>query len=34
MPVATKLGRKVTYHEGLPPTKSRDILIKWSSKIT
>ena len=25
-----KLGRTVTYDEGIPPTKSRDISVKWS----
>ena len=34
MPIATKLGRVVTYHEGLPPIKSHDPLITWSCKIT
>ena len=34
MPVVTKIGRVVTYHEGLPFVKSRDILITWSYGIT
>ena len=34
MPVVTKLGRVVTYHEGLPFVKSQDILITWSYGIT
>ena len=34
MPMATKVGRVVTYHEGLPPIKSHDRLITWSCKIT
>ena len=29
MLVATKLGRVVTYHEGLPPIESQDPLITW-----
>ena len=32
--LTTKLGRMVTYHESLPPIKSRDTLIKWSFQIT
>ena len=34
MPMGTKLGRVVTYHEGIPPIKSRDPLITWSCEIT
>ena len=34
MPAATKLGRVVTYHEGLPPMKSYDTLVTWTSEIT
>ena len=34
MSMATKVGRVVTYHEGLPPTKSHDPLIKWPCEIT
>ena len=34
MPMATKLGREVTYREGLPPIKSNDRLISWSCEIT
>ena len=30
----TKLGRVVTYHEGLPPIKSHEALITWSSNIS
>ena len=32
--MVTKLGRVVTYHKGLPPIKSNDLLIWWSCKIT
>ena len=31
--MATKLGRVMTYHEGLPPTKSNDPLSMWSWEI-
>ena len=34
MPIATKLGRVVTYHKGLPPIKSHDPLITCSFEIT
>ena len=34
MPMATKLGRVVTYHEVLPPIKSCNPLTAWSCKIT
>ena len=34
MHMAIKLGRGVTYHEGVPPIKSHDPLITWSCKIT
>ena len=34
MPMATKLGRVVAYHEELPPVKSHDFLITWSCEIT
>ena len=34
MPMATKLGSLVTFHEGLPPIKSHDFLITWSCRIT
>ena len=30
MHMTTRLGRMVTYHEGLPPIKSNNPLIKWS----
>ena len=30
----TKLGRVVAYHEGLPPIKSHEALITWSSNIS
>ena len=33
MPVVTKLGRMVTYHEGLPSIISHDLLITWSCEI-
>ena len=33
MLVATKLGRVVTYHQGLPPIKSHNLLITWSGRI-
>ena len=33
MLVATKLGRVVTYHQGFPPIKSRNLLITWSGRI-
>ena len=33
MPMATKLGRVVTYYEQLPPIKSHDSLITWFCKI-
>ena len=33
MSIATKLDRMVTYHEGLPPVKLHNPLIKWSCKI-
>ena len=31
MPITTKLGRVITYNEKLPPLKSCDPLITWSS---
>ena len=34
LPVATRLSRVVTYHDGLPLIKSHDPLITWSCKIT
>ena len=34
MPMATKLGRLVTYYEGFPPIISHDFLITWSCRIT
>ena len=34
MPMTTKLGRVVTYHEGFPSIKSHDPLVVWSCKIT
>ena len=34
MPMPTKLGRVVTYHEELPLLKLRNSFIKWSCKIT
>ena len=34
MPMATKLGTVVTYHEVLPPIKSCNPLTAWSCKIT
>ena len=34
LPPRTKLGRVVTYHEGLPPIKSHEPLITWLSGIT
>ena len=34
MAVATKLGKLVTYYEGLSPIKSHDPFITWSCKIT
>ena len=34
MPMATKFGRVVTCHEGLPPIKPHDPLITWSFEIT
>ena len=34
MPMATKLGKMVTYHDGLLAMKSHDPLITWSCKIT
>ena len=34
IPIATKLGRVVTYHGGLPPIKSRDLLATCFSQIT
>ena len=34
MPVATKLGRVMTYQKGLPLIKSHNTLIMWSWKIT
>ena len=30
MPMATKLDMLVTYHEGLPPIRSYDLLTVWS----
>ena len=32
MPMATNLGKMVTYYEGLPPVKLHDPLITWSSE--
>ena len=34
LPPRTKLGRVMTYHEGLPPIKSHEPLITWLSGIT
>ena len=34
LPMFTKFGRILSYHEDLPPVKSHDSLIKWSSEIT
>ena len=34
MPMANKLGRVVTYHEGLPPIKPDDPLFTWSCEFT
>ena len=34
VPMATKLGRMVTYLDGLLPMKSHDPLITWSCEIT
>ena len=34
MPMATKLGRMVTYLHKFLPIKSHDLLFMWSSKIT
>ena len=34
MLMTTKLGRVVTYHEGLLLVKSHDLMIIWPSKIT
>ena len=34
MSVATKVGRKVTYLDGVLPMKSHDPLITWTSEIT
>ena len=34
MPMATQLGRVVTYHKGLPPMKSHDPFTMWSCEIT
>ena len=33
LPPRTKLGRVMTYHEGLPPIKSHEPLITWPSEI-
>ena len=33
-PLATKLGRMVTYIDGLLPIKSHELLIKWFCEIT
>ena len=33
VPKATKLGRVVTYHEGLQTIKSYNTLIKWLCKV-
>ena len=33
MPMATKLGRVMTYHDGLSPVNSHDPLIKLSCKV-
>ena len=34
MPMATKLGKKLTYNKELPPTKSKETLIMWLCQIT
>ena len=34
MPMTTKLGRDVTYDEGVLPIKSHDHINTWSCKIT
>ena len=34
MPMATKLGRVVNFHEGPHPIKTKVSLITWSSDIT
>ena len=34
MPMATKLSKRMIYHEELPPIKSHDLLITWSREIT
>ena len=34
MPIATKHGRAVNYHDGLTPIKSHDPLITWFWEIT
>ena len=34
MPMTTKFGRVLTYHEGLPSLKSHDPLIMWFCEIT
>ena len=34
MSMATKLGRIVTFHEGIPLRKSHDPLTTWSCEIT
>ena len=34
MPMATKLVRGLTYHQGIPTIKSHDPLASWSCKIT
>ena len=34
MPMTTKFGRVLTYHEGLPSIKSHDPLIMWFCEIT
>ena len=34
MSMATKLGRMITYLDGLPPIKPDYVLITWPCKIT
>ena len=34
LPIFTKFGRMLSYHEDLPLVKSYDSLMKWSSEIT
>ena len=34
MPMATKLRKGVTFHEGVSPIKSHDYIISWSCEIT